>query len=128
MVALGSKCAYGYSMTDEELIKRFDAIFENNSLTWEEQEEELKKLENLKKSDKITCKGVRKCLNDLNYTHYLDVLHNQTPLVVQNRGLQWHKNYMRRFSLLKVGACFNYYKRAILPPDGIQTTCLDKLK
>ena len=112
-IALNSKCCYGFKLSDDNLMKELDKIFENDNLSWEQKEAELEKLEKIKKSDRFVAKGVRKDLNELNYTDYLDILMTQGTKTIENRGLQWYCGQMRKFNLVKTGLTFDYYKRKL---------------
>jgi hypothetical protein len=69
--------------------------------------------------NKISCKGIQKDKNSLNYKDFENILNGGNNNVV-NTGFRYHAGVMKTFEQSEIGLSGNYYKR-ILEADGRTT-------
>ena len=74
--------------------------------------------------DKLSCKGVIKCQNNLTKQHYLDVLYSTTPKLCTNRGFRLKNAGTCTYTQEKCGLESFYIKRKVLD-DFVSTEPID---
>ena len=74
--------------------------------------------------DKVSCKGINKCLNDIHKGTYMDVLLSKKSGSGTNRGFRVVDNKMYTYLQERAGFSYFYHKRKVLD-DGDSTEPLD---
>ena len=72
------------------------------------------------KKFKLSCKGIQKDGNNVNYQKFHNVLFNNHKDKVLNKGFRYVEGYMKSYEQNKKGLSYAYHKR-IVQPNGITT-------
>ena len=73
---------------------------------------------------KLSCKGIQKEGNNVNYQKFKDVLFNGNKDIVLNKGMRYINGTMKSYEQSKKGLSYVYHKR-IVQSDGISTKPLN---
>ncbi len=73
---------------------------------------------------KLSCKGIQKDYNNVNYQKFHHVLFNEQKDRVFKKGFRYVNDCMKRYEQYKKGLSDTYHKR-IVCGDGITTKPLD---
>ena len=76
------------------------------------------------KKDKLSCKGIPKDGNNMNYQRFSNVLCNNHNDVVLNKGFRYIAGHMKSYEQVKKGLSYVYHKRKVAA-NGIDTSPLD---
>ena len=76
------------------------------------------------KNIKLSCKGIQKDGNNVNYQKFNDVLFNGHKDIVLNKGFRYIEGVMKTYEQTKKGLSYVYHKR-IVQSDGISTKPLN---
>jgi hypothetical protein len=73
---------------------------------------------------KLSCKGIQKEGNNVNYQKFKDVLFNGVKDKVLNKGFRYIEGTMKSYEQNKKGLSYVYHKR-IVQSDGVTTKPLN---
>ena len=76
------------------------------------------------KKDKLSCKGIQRDSNNMNYQKFHNVLFNRHEDKVKNKGFRYFGGCMKSYEQVKKGLSYAYDKR-IVCEDGITTKPLN---
>ena len=78
----------------------------------------------MKKKIKLSCKGIQRDANNVNYQKFHNVLFNKHEDKVLNKGFRYVDSSMKSYEQIKKGLSYVYHKR-IICNDGIRTKPLN---